>query len=69
MAKHWSCREGSAMRVEALKKQGRVMRAGATKLCIEVVPVALALNSAPSNGQAAWIICQHCVSFPCPCYS
>ncbi len=66
MAKHWSCREGSAMRVEALKKQGRVMRAGATKLFIEVFPVTLALNSAPSNGQAAWTVCQPCVSLPCP---
>lgn len=45
------------------------MRALAVKLCIEVVPVSLAQNSAPSNGQAAWIICQHCASFPCPCYS
>ncbi len=57
------------MRVGPLNKQGWVMRAVAVNLCIEVVPVALALNSAPSNGQAAWIICQHCVSFPCPCYS
>lgn len=66
MAKHWPRAKAYPMPPVPLNNQGRIMRAGAAKLGIDVFPVPLALNSVPYQGRAACVACQHCVGFACP---
>jgi choline dehydrogenase-like flavoprotein len=65
-ARHWPRRKGFPMPPIPVNKQGQMLRAGATRLGWETLPIPALINTTPYNGRPACIQCQHCVGFTCP---
>jgi len=65
-ARHWPRRTGFPMPPLPVNKQGQVLRAGASKLGWETLPIPALINTMPYNARPACIQCQHCVGFTCP---
>jgi choline dehydrogenase-like flavoprotein len=65
-ARHWPRRTGFPMPPLPVNEQGRVLRAGASKLGWETLPIPALINTTPYNARPACIQCQYCVGFTCP---
>jgi choline dehydrogenase-like flavoprotein len=65
-ARYWPRRTGFPMPPLPLNKQGQVLRAGASKLGWETLPIPALINTTPYKDRPACIQCQHCVGFTCP---
>ena len=65
-ARHWPRRTGFPMPPLPVNKQGQVLRAGASKLGWETLPIPALINTTPYNTRPACIQCQYCVGFTCP---
>jgi choline dehydrogenase-like flavoprotein len=65
-ARHWPRRTGFPMPPLPVNKQGHVLRAGASKLGWETLPIPALINTTPYNARPACIQCQYCVGFTCP---
>ena len=65
-ARHWHRRKGFLMPPLPMNKQGQVLRAGASKLGWETLPIPALINTVPYNNRPACIQCQHCIGFTCP---
>jgi choline dehydrogenase-like flavoprotein len=65
-ARHWPRRKGFPMPPLPVNKQGRVLRAGASRLSWETLPIPALINTIPYNDRPACIQCQYCVGFTCP---
>ena len=65
-ARHWPRRTGYPMPPLPVNKQGRALRAGASKLGWETLPIPALINTAPYQERPACIQCQYCVGFTCP---
>jgi choline dehydrogenase-like flavoprotein len=65
-ARYWPRRTGFPMPPLSLNKQGQVLRAGASKLGWETLPIPALINTIPYKDRPACIQCQHCVGFTCP---
>jgi choline dehydrogenase-like flavoprotein len=65
-ARYWPRRTGFPMPPLPVNKQGQVLRAGASKLGWETLPIPALINTMPYNARPACIQCQYCVGFTCP---
>ena len=65
-ARHWPRRTGFPMPPLPVNKQGQALRAGASKLGWETLPIPALINTMPYNARPACIQCQYCVGFTCP---
>lgn len=65
-ARHWPRRKGYPLPPLPVNTQGRALRAGASKLGWETLPIPALINTAPYNARPACIQCQYCVGFTCP---
>jgi choline dehydrogenase-like flavoprotein len=65
-ARHWPRRKGFPMPPLPVNKQGQALRAGASKLGWETLPIPALINTMPYNARPACIQCQYCVGFTCP---
>jgi choline dehydrogenase-like flavoprotein len=65
-ARHWPRRKGYPMPPIPVNRQGEVLRAGASKLGWETLPIPALINTTPYNSRPACIQCQYCVGFTCP---
>jgi choline dehydrogenase-like flavoprotein len=65
-AHYWPRRTGYPMPSLPVNKQGRVLRAGASKLGWETLPIPALINTTPYKDRPACIQCQYCVGFTCP---
>ena len=65
-ARYWPRRKGFPMPPLPVNKQGQVLRAGASKLGWETLPIPALINTMPYKDRPACIQCQHCVGFTCP---
>ncbi len=65
-ARYWPRRTGFPMPPLPLNKQGQVLRAGASKLGWETLPIPALINTTPYKDRPTCIQCQHCVGFTCP---
>ncbi|HET9907578.1 MAG TPA: GMC family oxidoreductase [Anaerolineales bacterium] len=65
-ARHWPRRKGYPMPPLPVNQQGQLLRAGASKLGWETLPVPALINSVPYNARPACIQCGYCVGFTCP---
>jgi len=65
-ARHWHRNKGFPLPPLPVNKQGQALRAGASKLGWETLPIPALINTAPYNTRPACIQCQYCVGFTCP---
>ena len=65
-ARHWQRNKGFPMPPLTVNKQGQALRAGATKLGWETMPIPALINTVLYNNRSACIQCQHCLGFTCP---
>ena len=65
-ARHWPRRTGFPMPPLPVNRQGQVLRAGASRLGWETLPIPALINTIPYNARPACIQCQYCVGFTCP---
>ncbi|HZM22933.1 MAG TPA: GMC family oxidoreductase, partial [Anaerolineales bacterium] len=65
-ARHWPRRTGFPMPPLPVNKQGRVLRAAASRLGWETLPIPALINTTPNKDRPACIQCQYCVGFTCP---
>jgi choline dehydrogenase-like flavoprotein len=65
-ARHWPRRKGFPMPPIPVNKQGQTLRAGATRLGWETLPIPALINTTTYNDRPACIQCQYCVGFTCP---
>jgi choline dehydrogenase-like flavoprotein len=65
-ARHWPRRTGFPMPPLPVNKQGQMLRAGASKLGWETLPIPALINTIPYQDRPACIQCQYCVGFTCP---
>lgn len=65
-ALHWPRRTGFPMPPIPINTQGQMLRAGASKLGWETLPIPALINTIPYNSRPACTQCQYCVGFTCP---
>lgn len=65
-ARHWPRKKGFPLPPLPVNKQGHVLRAGASRLGWETLPIPALINTQPYNSRPACIQCQHCIGFTCP---
>ena|ERR1700752_4857686 len=65
-ARHWPRHTGFPMPPLPVNNQGQVLRAGASRLGWETLPIPALINTTPYEDRPACIQCQHCVGFTCP---
>lgn len=63
---HWPRDKGFPLPALPVTRRGEVLRAGATTLGWDVLPIPALINTVPYNNREACIACQFCVGFTCP---